>query len=502
MLFTSNIFIWIFLPIVFGNFFILGRFFGKEVAAFWLALASLFFYGWWDVRNVLLLLVSILFNYSMGFVISRCVISSSNFNRGRLALIIGVIGNLLFLAYYKYATFFLTSANEVFELEFKITNVILPLGISFFTFTQIAFLVDTWRGKAKEYSFVHYLLFVTWFPHLIAGPVLHHGQMMPQFRHDTTYKINSKNISVGLSLFSIGLAKKLLIADSISPYADLVFGAVASKQSIDVFVAWAGALAYTFQIYFDFSGYSDMAVGLSMLFGIRLPINFNSPYKALNIIEFWRRWHITLSLFLRDYLYIPLGGNRNGEHARYINLMLTMLLGGLWHGAAWTFVIWGGLHGLYLCTNHLWQAVRLHFRMGTPSVLGKIAGGLITFFAVVIAWVFFRADSLGNANILIEAMFNTLGSGSDWASVFGERSPLFFAASLIFCFAIVWLTPNAYEVIELLTEELTVKNPIRSKRLLRLAAIAVGLCCAALFFFSLASTFGTSNKSPFLYFQF
>jgi alginate O-acetyltransferase complex protein AlgI len=502
MLFTSNIFIWGFLPTALSVFFIFGHLYGKKAAAIWLALASLFFYGWWDIRNIPLLLGSILFNYSAGLVIAHCIKTPKNLIHARLALIIGLVGNLLFLTYYKYSAFFLRSVNEAFDSQFEITNVILPLGISFFTFTQIAFLVDTWRGKAKEYSLIHYVLFVTWFPHLIAGPVLHHGQMMPQFRHNATYNINSKNISVGLSLFSTGLAKKLLIADSISPYADLVFGAVANGKSIDIFVAWAGTLAYTFQIYFDFSGYSDMAVGLSMLFGIRLPINFNSPYKSINIIEFWRRWHMTLSQFLRDYLYIPLGGNRHGNFRRYFNLLATMVLGGLWHGAAWTFVIWGGLHGLYLCINHLWQAVRRGLGMGAPSLAGKLAGALLTFVGVVVAWVFFRAESLTTANLLIGAMFNTAGTGADWASVFGDLSPSFFAMFLMLCFGIIWLMPNTYEAIELFTEELAIKESIRSKHLLRAAGITIGVCCASLFFFSLVSTFGAINKSPFLYFQF
>ncbi|WP_197678983.1 MBOAT family O-acyltransferase [Pseudomonas mandelii] len=296
-----------------------------------------------------------MFNYTVGYIIAK------NHERARAkskaALYVGVISNLLLLCYYKYSNFFLGEVARSTGVHMPTLELVLPLGISFFTFTQIAFLVDAWKGKAQEYNFWHYLLFVTWFPHLIAGPILHHGQMMPQFKDPEIYRIRSRNISIGVALFAVGLGKKLLLADPISTYADPVFHAAATGQAIGPMIAWVGAIAYTLQIYFDFSGYSDMAVGLSMLFGIHLPINFNSPYKARNIIEFWRRWHMTLSQFLRDYLYIPLGGNRKGETRRLVNLMLTMLLGGLWHGANWTFVIWGALHGAYLCINHMFQKI-------------------------------------------------------------------------------------------------------------------------------------------------
>ncbi len=315
----------------------------------------MFFYGWWSTTYIPLLLASIVFNYTVGYIIAK------NHERARAkskaALYVGVISNLLLLCYYKYSNFFLGEVARSTGVHMPTLELVLPLGISFFTFTQIAFLVDAWKGKAQEYNFWHYLLFVTWFPHLIAGPILHHGQMMPQFKDPEIYRIRSRNISIGVALFAVGLGKKLLLADPISTYADPVFHAAATGQAIGPMIAWVGAIAYTLQIYFDFSGYSDMAVGLSMLFGIHLPINFNSPYKARNIIEFWRRWHMTLSQFLRDYLYIPLGGNRKGETRRLVNLMLTMLLGGLWHGANWTFVIWGALHGAYLCINHMFQKI-------------------------------------------------------------------------------------------------------------------------------------------------
>jgi D-alanyl-lipoteichoic acid acyltransferase DltB (MBOAT superfamily) len=260
--------------------------------------------------------------------------------------------NLILLGYFKYANFFADNLNHFAGTALPIGQVILPLGISFFTFTQIAFLVDTYQGKVKEFNFVHYTLFVTYFPHLIAGPVLHHKEMMPQFAKRNVCHLNWDNVAVGLSIFVLGLAKKVLIADSLAEFATPIFSAVAAGGQPMLFEAWIGALAYTLQLYFDFSAYSDMAIGISLMFNVRLPMNFNSPYKATSIIDFWRRWHMTLSRFLRDYLYIPLGGSRNGKAQRYLNLMITMLLGGLWHGAGWTFVIWGGLHGFYwLCPS-------------------------------------------------------------------------------------------------------------------------------------------------------
>lgn len=357
MLFTSFEFIFVYLPLVLGGFFALARFAGREWAALWLGMVSVFFYGWWNVAYVPLLLGSIIFNYLMGYMISKYRETPAYITLARGTLIAAVASNLLLLGYYKYTNFFLAEVARVVGSGSPVLEIVLPLGISFFTFTQIAFLVDVWRGKAHEYNFWHYLLFVTWFPHLIAGPVLHHTQMMPQFRNPETYRIRSRNLAIGFALIAIGLSKKLLLADPISAYSDPVFSAAATGQALNAAVAWTGALAYTLQIYFDFSGYSDMAVGLSMLFGIKLPINFNSPYKAPNIIEFWRRWHMTLSQFLRDYLYISLGGNRLGETRRLTNLMLTMLLGGLWHGANWTFIVWGGaawfisVHQSYLSKN-------------------------------------------------------------------------------------------------------------------------------------------------------
>lgn len=316
--------------------------------------------------------------------------------------------NLALLAYYKYADFFLTSANAALGTDWPTLGIVLPIGISFFTFTQIAFLADAYAGKVTEYRFIYYVLFVTYFPHLIAGPVLHHKEMMPQFDERKNYRPHAENIAIGLTVFAIGLAKKVLIADSLADYVTPVFAPHGDAPSL--FIAWGGALAYTFQLYFDFSGYSDMAIGLSRLFGIRLPLNFDSPYKSRNITEFWRRWHMTLSRFLRDYLYIPLGGNRQGALRRHLNLMTTMVLGGLWHGAGWNFVLWGTLHGSYLVINHAWQGVTRQLPFRLPAGLARGTSTLLTFLCVVVAWVYFRAPDLDTAHRILAGMSGLYGA--------------------------------------------------------------------------------------------
>lgn len=374
MLFNSYTFLFLFLPVTLLVFFRLGKY-SHPLAGLWLFVASLFFYAWWNPAYVGLLLASIAFNYAVG----RALVKEQSSGRAKVkksVLIFGLVTDLGLLAYFKYANFFVSSTDALLGQGWQLDPIILPLGISFFTFTQIAFLVDAYRGEIKEANFIHYGLFVTYFPHLIAGPVLHHKEMMPQFARATTYRLHWENFALGFTLFSIGLFKKVVLADGIAPFANALYSAASHGTVLTFLEAWAGALAYTFQLYFDFSGYTDMALGISCLFGVRLPVNFNSPYKAVNIIDFWRRWHMTLSRFLRDYLYFPLGGNRKGPVRRYMNLIATMLLGGLWHGAGWTFVLWGGLHGLYLVINHAWHGLRetLGFPSGSPTRMGRLAG--------------------------------------------------------------------------------------------------------------------------------
>ena len=400
MLFNSYVFLLAFLPITAAGFFILGRR-SEFLGAAWLAGASIFFYGWWDYRYLPLLLGSIIFNYWC----SRHLGAGPRARRKKM-LIGAISANLALLGYYKYAGFFAASIAELTGHASVPLHIILPIGISFFTFTQIAFLVDTFQGKVVESRFVHYLLFVTYFPHLIAGPVLHHKEMMPQFADKRIFQISPRGISVGATIFFIGLAKKVLIADNIGPFSAPLFNHPGDPSLL---LAWSGVLAYTFQLYFDFSGYSDMALGLSRLFGVRLPLNFDSPYKSRNIIEFWRRWHMTLSRFLRDYLYIPLGGNRGGSARRYLNLMTTMVLGGLWHGAGWNFIVWGFLHGIFLSINHLWNRLASAVGLRGESTAWKVSATILTFGAVCTAWVFFRAPDMATAALIVRGMYGGFG---------------------------------------------------------------------------------------------
>ncbi|RYD50438.1 MAG: MBOAT family protein, partial [Verrucomicrobiaceae bacterium] len=389
MLFNSYTFLLVFLPIALIVWQALKRAPFRVVLG-WLVLVSLVYYGvWnpdpnqpWSPKYVLLILGSCTANYYLGRRLSVL-----KFTRpGKLLLTAGVAANLALLGYYKYAGFLGETLNSLTGWPASVPEIVLPLAISFFTFLQIAYLVDAYRGETEEYHFTDYLLFVTFFPHLIAGPLIHHREMMPQFRK--SHHGWHRDFPVALGMFLMGLFKKVVIADNLARIATPIFGLAADDgRDPTMLEAWIGAVAYALQLYFDFSGYSDMALGSARLFGIRFPLNFHSPYKADSIIEFWRRWHMTLSRFLRDYLYIPLGGNRKGPKRRYVNLFLTMLLGGLWHGAGWTFIIWGALHGTFLCVNHAWFGLRK--RMSWRALPKPLAIAL-TFIAVLVGWVFFR----------------------------------------------------------------------------------------------------------------
>ena len=383
MLFNSYDYLLWFLPGTLVVFFLLGR---RPLAAqAWLTVASLFFYGWWNPSHLPLILASIAFN----FAIAQWLRSGAR----RAVLALGVTANLALLGVFKYADFFLANAARVTGDAPPLLHIALPLGISFFTFTQIAYLVDVYRRKAQEPILVNYALFVTFFPHLLAGPILHHSEMMPQFAQSSNKRPQWDNLGAGAFLLTIGLVKKVLLADTLAPIADAGFG---TPSTLSAAAAWLAALAYTLQIYFDFSGYTDMALGAARLFNIRMPINFDSPYRATNIRDFWRRWHITLSRFLREYLYIPLGGNRGDELRTAANVLATFLLGGLWHGAAWTFVIWGLLHGIAMVVCRGWA------RIGIPLPRGF--AWALTFLFVMVAWVFFRASSLESALAMLQAM--------------------------------------------------------------------------------------------------
>jgi D-alanyl-lipoteichoic acid acyltransferase DltB (MBOAT superfamily) len=516
MLFNSNIFIFLYLPVVFIGFYWIAKY-SHHRAIQYLTAASIFFYGWWDVRFVGLLLGSVIFNYAASYLISKQPQSSRNAK----TILIGAIAiNLCLLGYFKYSDFFVQNLNQLLGTSYFVGQVLLPLGISFFTFTQLAFLVDTWQGKVKDYDFIHYTLFVTYFPHLIAGPVLHHTEMMPQFDRRDVSVLNWDNLSLGFTVFVFGLAKKVLIADQLAPYANTIFDAVHTGAQPMFFDAWIGALTFTFQLYFDFSGYCDMAVGLSLLFNVRLPLNFNSPYKATSIIDFWRRWHMSLSRFLRDYLYIPLGGNRKGNVHRYLNLMITMVLGGFWHGAGWTFIVWGGLHGIYLMINHAWHSYKKKMHWQDGGRFSRFGAGLLTFVAVVIGWVFFRADSFASASIMLQGMSGLNGvslPGSMQGTGLGNYLHQHFSSivfnkihpmskgirviEVVILVIIVWFLPNTAQftaqykpVID--SDKLFADNLPRFNWQ---PAVLYLLLVMILFYYSLGSI---DKPSTFLYFQF
>jgi D-alanyl-lipoteichoic acid acyltransferase DltB (MBOAT superfamily) len=407
VVFSTYDFLFFFLPICLAVSLSLRHlgFFRSYIAS--IVLFSFLFYAFWNPNYLWILGNSIFFNYLVGVYAYR--------TRKFPVLILGVSANLLLIGYYKYKLFFGGIANDLLGTSFTLGHVILPLGISFFTFQQIAWLVDCWQGKAKERDFLSYSLFISFFPQLIAGPIVHHAEIMPQVTRSLVKSNIRSDLTIGLSIFIAGLAKKVLIADRLAPFADYMFASAVDGQPVGMLGAWSGVSAYALQIYFDFSAYSDMAIGLARMFGIDLPLNFNSPYKAHNIQDFWRRWHMTLSRFLRDYLYFPLGGNRHGQLMRWRNLMITMLLGGLWHGANWTFVFWGGLHGLYLVAFRFWLWTKQ--RLGVDIEFPTFVGVGITLFFVVLAWVPFRAESFAASLDIYAQMFGIAGAtSSDWMS--------------------------------------------------------------------------------------
>jgi alginate O-acetyltransferase complex protein AlgI len=459
MLFNSYGFILAFLPVcllAYHGFRAAGL---HEAAISSVLLLSFVFYGYAEPQHLLVLLGSIVVNYGIG----RELLKQPRDSASGLWLLVGGIGfNLGLLGVFKYLGFFATNVEALTGAQLNLPALVLPIGISFYTFQQIGYLVDCRRGKAQDRGPLRYAFFVSFFPQLIAGPIVHHAELLPQLDRNRRQRL-ALDLAVGLTIFTAGLFKKVVLADGMAWPAGAMFDTVAATgQAPDLITAWGGALAYSLQIYFDFSGYSDMAVGLGRMFGIRLPVNFASPYKARSIIEFWRRWHITLSRFLRDYLYLPLGGSRRGKHRRYANLLLTMLLGGLWHGAAWTFVLWGAAHGVMLALNHLWRdlaAPRLGVRM--PVGLGRA----LTFLGVVLAWVPFRSADLSTMLLVYEGMLmpsrimvpESLAAlaGLVPALTVGDLAlPSEQAKWIPLLLAFVWLTPNIYEVMRAATPAL------------------------------------------------
>ena len=448
MLFNSYSFIFFFLPITFFIYFYLNNKRLTEASKAFLVLASLFFYSWWNIAYLPIILVSMLFNYVVGISLSKD--NKHTKVSKKTLLTFGIVANVALLGYFKYADFLIENINLATNKHIPLLHLALPLAISFFTFQQIAYLVDSYKAETKEYDFLNYANFVTFFPQLIAGPIVHHAEMMPQFAKTRNKVKNYNNIALGLFIFSIGLFKKVVIADSFAVWATAGFD---TATTLNLLEAWITSLSYTFQLYFDFSGYTDMAIGAALLFNIKLPINFNSPYKATNIQDFWRRWHITLSRFLRDYVYIPLGGNRKSNFRTYTNLMGTFIIGGIWHGAGWTFVFWGFLDGIALVIQRVWN--QLGFRMN------RILAWFITFNFVNIAWVFFRAVDFESAIKVLKGMFlgalilptsieNYISSVKIWGINLGQWSKLYqhetsLGVWLFAAFIIVLFFPNSME---------------------------------------------------------
>lgn len=399
MLFNSFEFLLAFLPGTLIVFALLARF-SQKASKIWLVVASLIFYGWWNPLCLPLLGISVIGNYLLGAFLFRAAPGRAK----RAWLAVGVALNLAALGYFKYANFFVDTVNAVTGTDFFLAKIALPLAISFFTFTEIVFLLEVSKSSTHYYTFLDYVFFVTFFPHLIAGPIVRHWEVMPQLE-DQRLGLRAGDLAVGAFIFVIGLSKKVLLADSAADYATPFFDAAAQGAAFTSIDAWLGALAYALQLYFDFSGYSDMAIGLARMFGIRFPVNFNSPYKATSIADFWKRWHITLTRFFREYVYFPLGGNRQGPWRQVFNVVITMLLSGLWHGANWTFVVWGGFHGVCLAINHFWQKLGWQARSTMGRTLQSAGGWALTMICVLVGWVCFRASSLGLAAGILRNMF-------------------------------------------------------------------------------------------------
>ena len=493
MLFNSFEFLFFFLPFtLIGYHFLAKQGFHKTAMSF-LTLASLFYNSWWDVRYLPLILASLLFNFGMG----RLIRLPRRRSRQKICLVLGVGSNILLLGYYKYMAFLLNSINAFMGTAFDVPHITLPLAISFFTFTQIAYLVDVYTEETfreKQYGFLPYGLFITVFPQLIAGPILYHGDLIPQFSGQSFFRFSHENMCSGLAFFVVGLAKKTLIADGLSEAVDLIF---LNAGAATFFEAWFGAVAYTLQIYFDFSGYSEMAIGLCLMFNMRLPINFDSPYQALSIIEFWRKWHKTLSSFLKKYLYVPLGGNRRGRWRKARNLLITMLLGGLWHGAGWTFIVWGGLHGVYLLANHAWRAGAAKLNLALP----KAVAWLVTFLSVIVAWVFFRASCVGDAVTLLKRMFRlksvsllSILSKSEYPLLQDvHKSSLFILAALGLFLAV--RSPNVLHILGYNPNSEKLGTPVERYPLVFIFMLS------ALFFVAVKRLYNAA-PSEFLYFNF
>ncbi len=509
MLFNSFEFLFFFLPAALLGYQLASRFGGRAVVS-WLALASLVFYARWRPLFVVFLVFSILLNYTTAVLIQR---AKENEHLQKIILYTGIAIDLLLLCYFKYLFPFLNFLNQVGWTTHSWEQVVLPLGISFFTFTQIGYLIDLQEGQAEPQDLIGYTLFVTFFPHLIAGPILHHREMMPQFSRTRRFSLAWNDFSIGLTWFVLGLCKKVLLADRIAPVANFAF---AHTHSLSWFDAWVGALAYVIQLYFDFSGYSDMAIGLARMFGIRFPLNFNSPYKAPDIINYWQRWHMTLTRYLTMYLYNPISLNINRRRMAagkktskkavatlpgFLSMiatptLTTMFLAGIWHGAGLTFLIFGVLHGFYLTVNHAWRIFQSPSGVLTRLLAFRPLSILVTFVCVVISEVFFRATNTADAFALLAAMFGIPVSSAAPSRVhgYGTADLLFLGALLI----VVQTFPNTQEIlgqVEPAHGSETLRVPDVRWRPTLVWSAALGCLLVLVFAYM-------TNSSAFLYFQF
>jgi alginate O-acetyltransferase complex protein AlgI len=497
MLFNSFIFFFIFAPLFFLALTQTQKI-SNNLGVLVLCLFSIAFYAWTEFKYLPLLLSSIAINYTIGIKIikSHLGVAPAILSKKQL-LALGVSANLLILAYYKYSPLILLSLEQATGHPVGLKAPPLPIGISFFTFTQIAFLVDAYYGKVRDRHVGRYTLFVTFFPHLIAGPILHHAQMMPQFSKPSMGQARLQAFFAGGGIFLVGLIKKVVLADGAAQFVEPVFK-LAGQMPLDLSCqdAWLGTMAYTLQLYFDFSGYTDMAIGLSRMMGITLPENFNSPYKSTSISDFWRRWHMSLSNFLRDYLYIPLGGNRKGPRRQTLNLMITMLLGGLWHGAAWNFLAWGGLHGFYLVINHFW-AHQVKGKLPSfliQSLFFKVFCWLLTLLAVMVGWVFFRAENFSAAFHILNSLQGATAPAVRHLAFSTEQALVW----IIPCAAIAFLMPNTMHIRNIISKQLSQMN-IKHQNLVQCVGLGfiLAMCCLLVLVAESAA-----GRSPFIYFSF
>ena len=457
VLFNSPIFLFVFLPATVAAYVVLRQLAGPRSVLGLLLVASIVFYGWWNLAYVPLLLGLAVFN----FVVGRGLAACRQLDRpGHVTLLLtfGVVVDLLVLGYFKYTDFLIDTANTLVRANFALQHILLPLGISYFTFQKIAYLVDSSRGDVIEHDFLEFCFFVMFFPQLLAGPITHHSEIFSQIKGPWAFAVKPSNFFVGLTIFSIGLFKKVVLADNFAPLVAPAFDAAAAGEQLHFFLAWQGAIAFKFQLYFDFSGYSEMALGAARLFGIQLPLNFNSPYRALNVVDFWRRWHMTLTRFLRDYVYIPLGGSRRGTPRLYLNLMITLGLSGLWHGAAWHFFFWGSLQGAGMVLNHAWRSVWRPLNTWWSHTIAR----LVTFFALSLVLVMHRAPSMADCLQVYRGIVNLpatwrtvlgpLGGALEWLGVqFGgppvSTEQLELIPWLIAWLAFMWFMPNTQQLL-------------------------------------------------------